>query len=149
MIRTIMTLSRLSESHQSDSSSAMTLKAPAHSLKLKGLTKPVNFSCGLMCVQNLSTCLQWSRCDKAEPRSPRRWWRPFRQISDVSYALLCNILINWQRASSIRPYISISYGSSHGYEPGGREFESLRARHLKQRLTLIGGPFVFSNVAKS
>ena len=29
-----------------------------------------------------------------------------------------------------------------GYEPGGREFESLRARQLKQGLANFGEPFV-------
>ena len=30
-----------------------------------------------------------------------------------------------------------------GYEPSGREFESLQARHTEQRLTFLRGPFLF------
>jgi hypothetical protein len=34
----------------------------------------------------------------------------FRQFSDISCALLCKVLKVRQRASSFRPYFSISYG---------------------------------------
>ena len=44
-------------------------------------------------------------------------------FSDTSCALLCNVLKVGQRASSFRPYFSVSYRSQWGYEPGGREFE--------------------------
>ena len=44
-----------------------------------------------------------------------------------------NLLINKKTAISIR-----------AYEPSGREFESLRARQLKQGFTDSGRPFVLS-----
>jgi hypothetical protein len=31
-----------------------------------------------------------------------------------------------------------------GFEPGGREFESLRARHIKKGFIIFGRPFVLS-----
>ena len=55
-----------------------------------------------------------------------------------------------QRTPSLSCYISITYSCIRSFEPGGREFESLRARQLKQwvnrfsLLTLFLFPTLFS-----
>ena len=54
--------------------------------------------------------------------------RLFRQDADTSQTPFCKVLIIRQRAPSCQPYFSTSYSAPAGYEPGGREFESLRAR---------------------
>jgi len=46
-----------------------------------------------------------------------------------------------QRTPSFRLYKSIAYTSFHGFEPGGREFESLRVHHSRKfHADLIVGP---------
>jgi len=56
----------------------------------------------------------------------------FRQISDISCALLCTVLQNEQRATSLSLIKTITYNGMPSYEPGGRRFEFFRARHINQ-----------------
>lgn len=51
-----------------------------------------------------------------------------------------------QRATSLNLYKTISNLPLHGYEPGGREFESLRARHFKSHSYKIKWDFLSTPV---
>ena len=61
--------------------------------------------------------------------------------------LVLKVLKVTQRAPPVRPCISIVYDPFASYEPGGREFESLRARQKTRGY--LGNPFLFAPKSES
>ena len=56
--------------------------------------------------------------------------RRIRHLSDISAARLCTVLHLKQRTPSFGLIKTITYIGGSGFEPGGRGFESLRARQI-------------------
>ena len=63
-----------------------------------------------------------------------RWWNPFRQISDNSTTSSDTVRQNGAMSAVLGLIKTITYNRTQSFEPEGREFESLRARHSCLRL---------------